>query len=148
MEEESDKIKVVRRIIKAVDKNDNPSATRIRVVSSVLNKFFEYAYMAAIHGRHIRHSYEGGKQCFSFKMNYFYINNVPDNLKRKIKFSSKAIGYIFVLEVSIPVIKNFKYKFRVDPMWFDKVAEIAETDKVYQLIKKNHAKKVYKTRNS
>ncbi len=143
MKEESDKLELIKNVIKIVDRNKTPNKNRIRITSFVLNRFFEYAYMAAIHGRHIRHSNNGGTQAFSFKMSYFYIDNVPDKFKRTIKFSSKATGYIFVIEVDIPAIKRFGYKFRVDPQWFDKVGEIAETDKVYKLIKKSHVKKIY-----
>ena len=148
MQQDSVKTQVVKNIISRIDKIDNPTANRIKTVSFILNRFFEYAYLAAIHGRHIRFSNRGGKRRFSFKMNYFYIDNVPEKLKRKIKFSSKATGYIFVLEVEIPSIQPHGFKFRVDQKWLDKASEVTETDVVYQLIKKRHGKKVYKTCNS
>ena len=147
MQQDTARAQVIKNIIKRIDKNDSPTVNRVNTVSFILNRFFEYAYIAAIHGRHIRATNKGGKKPFSFRMNYFYIENVPDKLKRRIKFSSKATGYIFVLDVEIPTIQPHGFKFRVDQKWLEKAAEIAETDIVYQLIKKRHGKKVYKTRN-
>lgn len=100
----------------------------------ILRKFFYYAVQAAIHGYPITSYVYGKKSRFEFEFRYIYIKNMPKNV-RKINFSPKAFGYLFVLYANINYLRDKQFWLEIDPSFIKDAIAITESDKVYDLIK-------------
>jgi len=96
----------------------------------VVNKFIYYALMSAIHGYHVTE--RGNRTRFTLK--YKYMPFVPFSLRKKYRFSPKAFGYLFFIDIESENMKREKIHFHPAVKWKKEIYKLTHSDHVYKMI--------------
>lgn len=97
----------------------------------IIKRYFHYGIIAMMHG----HSF-GAVARFSIKMVYTLYSQIPKIYRKLFTYSSKMFGYTFLPVLSNSYAKRYGYNFMPDPGILKKMADFADTDQIYKLVKK------------
>lgn len=103
-------------------------------IRSIIRKFFIYAILATIHGYVIRKTLKGKETKFLFEFRYIKVKRIPDYAVKRIKYSPKAFGYLFFLNIFIRPMEINKFMLNLDPKLMKLAKDITRSDLVYDLI--------------
>lgn len=101
---------------------------RLSDVKFVMERYFHYMTGAITHGYPISCSHE-----LSFKMCYVLFSDIKKSARASFVFCKKVFGYTFVGVCDHHEMKNHGYNFRSSRKLLARMAEISETDKIYEI---------------
>ena len=98
-------------------------------VEFIVERYLHYMKLAVINGYK-----QSIVRLIKFSLVYTYFDIVPSELKRVLKFSSRAFGYTFHINVEASRMKKTGYIYKTDDEFLKVIADHTDGDNVYKLI--------------
>ena len=98
-------------------------------VEFIVERYLHYMKLAVINGYK-----QSIVRLIKFSLVYTYFDIVPLELKRVLKFSSRAFGYTFHINVEASRMTKTDYIYKTDDSFLEVIADHTDGDNVYKLL--------------